>query len=268
MEMCLNRRGHGFFDTPSPPDATANNVLRNAKANSPIRDAQSYTVKLDKLVLCCVSSLLFPRRPSAIAGLIIAVIVDSVYRVMSAWTRPHICKKGVERIFPSLTDGYSPSSVVLPLRKSRICAPSNYSPPCFMFRVFTKPMCRHPFACHVATVAPAGLSVSGSHGGDGNDLLCSTVTPGANHAAIVHYPQVFHDYKSAVPGSDFRYDGVRHERVTSVCVQSRDPVLQHRLGSLILAYLTYPIQLFFIRNWRDDAARRGVRPIIHIDEVR
>lgn len=68
-----------------------------------------------------VKQLFSPRGPSAVAGLVVAVIIDAV-KLKAWWTVSHISVKVLERLAPSIAYRNTSSSVVLPIRPIGVCA--------------------------------------------------------------------------------------------------------------------------------------------------
>ncbi len=78
-----------------------------------------------------VYPLLRSGCPAAIAGFVISVIVDSFYgQALAPW--PHVRQEQCERIKPSTTNLYSPSSIVFVLRGQLIITPLLHSLPSFV----------------------------------------------------------------------------------------------------------------------------------------
>ena len=81
-----------------------------------------------------VKSLLFPRSPSAVFWSVVAVIIDSINRVLFG-TGPHVQKKVLEsRTFwnyaaPSLANGYTSASIVFVIRPATVLASLNHVGP-------------------------------------------------------------------------------------------------------------------------------------------
>jgi hypothetical protein len=76
--------------------------------------------------------LLAPCRPSAVAGLIIAIIVHAI-KSQPKWSPAHIFDECKKTISPSFTDRNSPSAVVAIFKRLRIAASLDHATPCTMF---------------------------------------------------------------------------------------------------------------------------------------
>lgn len=60
-----------------------------------------YMAQLLSRAIAAIVPLLKAGRPSAIAGLIMSVVVDAINGVLARRSVPHVCKESVERISPS-----------------------------------------------------------------------------------------------------------------------------------------------------------------------
>lgn len=69
-------------------------------------------MKGEKFTAPPVSRLFAWRGPAAVFGLVVSVVVNSIYGVISGRTWPHIRKEVCERGYPPLTDGDAPSGVI------------------------------------------------------------------------------------------------------------------------------------------------------------
>lgn len=80
-------------------------------------------------VIALVVVLLATSRPAAITRLIVAVIVDAIYRVFRGWLGPHVSQKVLVRSLPPLADCYSTTAIIHELAVTRIKAPGLHPSP-------------------------------------------------------------------------------------------------------------------------------------------
>jgi len=81
-----------------------NSIAVNAKASAPVRNGVSLAVKRDFSDSCLVVVLLNPRRPLAVARIVMAFAVDSLNRVLRRWARTHVLHKGGKGVEPAVAD--------------------------------------------------------------------------------------------------------------------------------------------------------------------
>jgi len=82
-----------------------------------------------------VIGLNFSGSPAAVAGFVVAVVVDAVDAIAVAWTLSHICKK-VSEIIPSLAKSNTSPTVTTPVLIGRIRAAPTSVKPRTIFRPF------------------------------------------------------------------------------------------------------------------------------------
>lgn len=102
----------GSLDRPAQVEAGGQDVGSHALPLCPLSDGQRLPVPSQEFRQPSVSDLGCPGNPSAIDGLVVAVIVDPVEFVLG---RPstHVVKEGHNGVSPALADGDSARSVVL-----------------------------------------------------------------------------------------------------------------------------------------------------------
>jgi hypothetical protein len=113
-------------------DATPHAAVVNV--GGPARISETLTVNSNRSA--CISALSGVQNPSAIAGLIIAVIVDTFNRMIGRWFWSHISKKRRERIQPAATYRYSSRAIFLPILCVRISATRFHRRPNSVLRGF------------------------------------------------------------------------------------------------------------------------------------
>jgi hypothetical protein len=108
-----------------------------------------------------ILSLLFARGPLAVAGFVVAVVVDALDGVRGAFGRAHIFNEGSERVVPALADRNSSSSVTVKVFEMRVSATVPHRSP----RVISG---RSDFVCGMtpkriggATLATAASALAG-----------------------------------------------------------------------------------------------------------
>jgi len=81
-----------------------NSIAVNAKASAPVGNGVSLAVKCDLADSGLVVVLLNPRRPLAVARIVMAFAVDSLNRVLWRGARPHVLDKGGKRVKPAVAN--------------------------------------------------------------------------------------------------------------------------------------------------------------------
>lgn len=134
LPMASRWFGQGSLDTPSANvDACPNKTTVYSKPLAPCRHWQGLATESQQSVGACVSILFLASSPSAIAGLVVAVIVDAVNRVLGRRSRPHVRNKILEPV-PSLADLDSSGSVVWVVFAISVLASLNHGCPDFVGR--------------------------------------------------------------------------------------------------------------------------------------
>jgi hypothetical protein len=73
--------------------------------------------------------LLFLGGPSAIIGLVVSVIVDSIYRMRWAWALAHVGEKVLKGIQPTVTNSYASAAIITVVMVTLIKATPFHSGP-------------------------------------------------------------------------------------------------------------------------------------------
>lgn len=108
--------GEHFFNWPFEPSSVMNCGRPDSKAIGPLINCHRFALKLNeqaRLFLSAIVCLFSSCRPSAVAGLIIPVVVDAVNRVVKAWTLAHVVTKSIKRVEPSIADRYAAFTVAV-----------------------------------------------------------------------------------------------------------------------------------------------------------
>lgn len=117
MIILSHRRGcECFFFGPPALEQSVSYCLRvQSGFFRPLNNGFHLAAKLNKVILSCVAALLFVRRPSHVAGLVVAVIVDAIKRMMRRWPGADVSVKRQKRMLPLFADSYSTTAIVPPL---------------------------------------------------------------------------------------------------------------------------------------------------------
>lgn len=151
----------------------------NSKEISPINKWLAKSLVLNRNQITSTPAIIclcFCVRPSAIAGLVIFAVINSIKGVMNRRPIPHIFEKILKRI-PALANFYSstsPSRVVLAIH---ILATPSHSRPSVVFNGISKAMRCVAFSSELFMKAPTRSSQSSNKAGCQNNLLLSTGTP-------------------------------------------------------------------------------------------
>lgn len=132
-------------------------------SSSPLHKVEGLSSPCYSSIISFVVCLLDGRRPLAICRFIVAVIVNSVNRVITRWPYPHIAKKCRETA-PFLTHSYSPSAIVCIVSRQRVEAPISNSTPCSIFDRFRHSVNSCSVSAQFSANASAGCRCSSSQG--------------------------------------------------------------------------------------------------------
>lgn len=171
-----------MLDRPSIQQPTSNCTSTGIKASAPFGQAQGFSVVRNELGVPSVLVLCGAVSPSAVARLIVAVIVDAVNRVIAFGARPHIFKEAAKRLKPSVTHGNATPTVVLIVRLVRVIATIFHACPTFILRHCSpvRSIERSSFLIsqngNLAVVTPARCCVFRSQLGRSNSNAVTTVT--------------------------------------------------------------------------------------------
>ena len=104
--------GHGTLNAPSALEAVAHNMFHTAKPCRPFSRCQALTVELQKHIPARVVALLSMRGPTAIARLIVAVVIDAINRVALGRPNAHVGDEVFEAVAPSVAYDDASTTVV------------------------------------------------------------------------------------------------------------------------------------------------------------
>lgn len=117
-----------------PVKAVVQGCVANARLFRPLHQAHRFPVVCDHAVRAGIARLLFRGGPSAVAGLVISVVVGvSVERVLRGRLAAHVSKEVFKRQ-PPVAYLNSTLAVVLEVLATRTTTPREHRPPCPPFR--------------------------------------------------------------------------------------------------------------------------------------
>lgn len=228
--LCLGiSGGKSSLDRPSPAEPAVNCILTQAKPCAPILDAQSFAIKRKPMVVSLVSALFMTGSPTAIARLIIFVIVDSIKGVLAAGSRSHVRIKIGER-FPSLAHPYPASTIILVLDGFRIIASLIHGIPCAILDTFRELVPRIPLSKFFKSQTAATSGMSRAKLEPRNDGFFSAIASAAKRKAS-QVSHAFHYRKAIVLLSWRDMIAFGHGQLPLFVTRAR-AVNQHRTGSL------------------------------------
>ncbi len=123
------RRAKRSFNRPAKCfDASLDRVVVEPKFLAPLRECLAPPTVLNKSIRSPIKSLLFSRRPPAIARLIISIVVNSLDR-HAGWTLPDVRNEMSETAIasPSVANYDSAFAVIWKLLVSFVVAPRNHA---------------------------------------------------------------------------------------------------------------------------------------------
>lgn len=177
--------GKRVLDVPSQDlDALPNSVSGDARDLSPFADGVRCSFMRDEVVVPLVSPLFLAGGPSAIAGFVVPVHVDSLDGC-SFGTIPHVGDEVLE-LLPPFADGDSAPTVVL---AGLVCAPPSHCLPDVVNAIAGSPVCLVS-PREFTPPASTALSVPTGQGSRRHDGLGAAVAGAApchgRHAAKGH----------------------------------------------------------------------------------
>ena len=96
---------------PSAQEPAADNASPSAKPFAPLSHAQGFPVVSNKPAISLIPGLLHKGRPPAIFRGVRAININSI-KALSIRSNAHIGEEVIKGIYPSVANGYPPSSVV------------------------------------------------------------------------------------------------------------------------------------------------------------
>jgi hypothetical protein len=112
-----------FSVGPSVVGTPADGRRTDSEFHGPPMEAPGHSAVGDSAAAPLVRTLLRPRSPSAISGLVVPVVVDPVDRVLGGRPLSHVGQERLERVQPAVAHLDSASAVVFPTGAARVGAP-------------------------------------------------------------------------------------------------------------------------------------------------
>lgn len=163
------------FSIPAPFEPIPYHPEWKAQFNRPKGHGLSLRIKRKQMISSAIIALLGVCRPSAVAGLVIAIIVSSiqchVFRPFS-----HILSKSFEAVPPTLANRYPSAAVVLPHFVIRIAASVNHPSPRIVRCSPASSVDSFGFCRPLALITSARLSMAAPHSACLDYGAISTVT--------------------------------------------------------------------------------------------
>lgn len=91
-------------------EAFTNRLLVQAEALCPGRQTERFAAEREDVVVALVPTLLFPRSPPTVGGLVVTVVVQAFYTATFRW-RTHIGQEGLEAVAPARAYGNAAASI-------------------------------------------------------------------------------------------------------------------------------------------------------------
>lgn len=111
--MSAHLRRQRSLGGPPPHEPFADGVCFDPSLFCPASEMPRLPVKGDGVVVPLVRSLYVTRCPSAVLGLIAAIVIDALDGVLGGWARAHVSVEDGEVVLPLLADAHASASVVL-----------------------------------------------------------------------------------------------------------------------------------------------------------
>lgn len=143
---------------------------RNANLLAPRGHAKAYPINRNNTVKSCVAGLLNWQFPSAVGGLVIAVVVNPAYRMDAGRLTTNIGDKVLETVAPAFADGNAPSAVIFVLLVVMVIAAKLQLSPSLVLRRARQAMFNYPvlvshFCCRFFGKASAAKGAGADVGG-------------------------------------------------------------------------------------------------------
>lgn len=106
-----NGGGHGAIDRPTTQSFLKRHRM-NTKPLSPLNERQRDTVPCDLAGRSPIALLRRPRGPRHVSGLVVALVVETLKRVLRRWAQADVGQEYLKRFAPPLTDRDAATSVV------------------------------------------------------------------------------------------------------------------------------------------------------------
>lgn len=161
-------------------NAISKSAQAYTKLPGPFGQGKGFPVIGDKVVVAPVVGLFKKGRPSAIVWLIVAIIVDAIYRMFGGRARSHIRIERLVGFKPSFANADTAAAITTPILALSVCTSGNHFAPNVVFGNLVKPVdfisrwltptafrravleavsMHGPFGSALATAKPSGLPV-------------------------------------------------------------------------------------------------------------
>lgn len=125
--------GECLFDRPPPLKSMMKVFMVNPQFHSPRLNVLRSPVKRDHAGVSTVLGLLFFRRPLAITGAVVPIIINALNRVFLGWSFTHVIQK-ILKLLPACAHSNSAPTVALKTNTLRVLATLFHSDPDFIER--------------------------------------------------------------------------------------------------------------------------------------
>lgn len=134
LSLPLNWRRKGSLVGPPATESPVNSIVVDASYLRPLAHTFGLAIQCECSIRCAVAHLLSVRCPSAVARLVVSVVILAVNRVFrrGAWT--HVFQKRIKRSSPSWANRNSSSAVIRKCVVAMVFAAVNHSAPHAVFR--------------------------------------------------------------------------------------------------------------------------------------
>jgi len=129
-----HRRHHCALFAPAVLQAAVNDPGVDLRRATPLGHRLPNAVHCEEPTRPRVALLLFSECPSAIARLVVSVVLDPINRVLGRWTRTHIREEGLKRPLPSTADTDAAPAVEVIARMLRVVATLAHAVPDVVLR--------------------------------------------------------------------------------------------------------------------------------------
>lgn len=107
----MSRPNQSTLQRPASPEALRQSLSLQAEYPGPLDERHRAAVKREPTVVADVVHLCAPRNPLAVAGLVVAIDLDTV-DLHARRSRPHIAQEGLKTVLPRRTHGDAAPAVV------------------------------------------------------------------------------------------------------------------------------------------------------------
>lgn len=125
--------GQGLLDRPPSFEPQGDGVRAHTEQFRPLGQRPDLATELDEPIRSTVVALLLLRRPPAVPGFVVAVVVDAVDRIVRTGFRPHVGQEG-RKPKPPLTDLDPPAAVTVEVPVLRVLTPLPHVGPSAVLR--------------------------------------------------------------------------------------------------------------------------------------